>query len=73
MNKYAAMLRRQWEIADPTFVQSLDDPGPAGLTGGGEAPQGPQVHSAPSHGVAVPAHRQAWRQPAPVKETAYER
>ncbi|MGP5364455.1 TnpV protein [Brachybacterium tyrofermentans] len=26
MNKYAAMLRRQWEIADPTFVTSLDDP-----------------------------------------------
>lgn len=26
MNKYAAMLRRQWETADPTFVQSLDDP-----------------------------------------------
>lgn len=26
MNKYAAMLRRQWEIADPRFVTSLDDP-----------------------------------------------
>lgn len=26
MNKYGAMLRRQWEIADPRFVQSLDDP-----------------------------------------------
>ncbi|MGO2821670.1 MAG: TnpV protein [Brachybacterium tyrofermentans] len=26
MNKYAALLRRQWEIADPTFVQSLGDP-----------------------------------------------
>lgn len=26
MNKYAAMLQRQWEIADPRFVQSLDDP-----------------------------------------------
>ena len=26
MNKYGAMLRRQWEIADPKFVQSLNDP-----------------------------------------------
>lgn len=26
MNKYGAMLRRQWEIADPRFVESLDDP-----------------------------------------------
>lgn len=26
MNKYAAMLRQQWEIADPSYVQSLEDP-----------------------------------------------
>jgi hypothetical protein len=26
MNKYGAMLRRQWESADPRFVESLNDP-----------------------------------------------
>lgn len=26
MNKYGTMLRRQWEIANPRFVQSLTDP-----------------------------------------------
>lgn len=26
MNKYGQLLRRQWGIADPRFVESLDDP-----------------------------------------------
>lgn len=26
MNKYGQLMRRQWEIADPRFVESLDDP-----------------------------------------------
>lgn len=51
---------------------TLDDPGPSGPGGGGEGPTAPQVLSGPSHGAAVPAHRQAWRQ-NPSRETAYER
>lgn len=66
------MMAREKALRDPSGP-TLDDPGPASPTGGGEAPESLQVPSATSHGAAVPAHRQAWRQSAHAKETAYDR
>lgn len=67
------MVKREEEPESTPAGPVLDAPEPAGPTGGGEAPTRPQAPSAPSHGTSVPAHRQAWRKPAPARETAYER
>lgn len=67
------MMAREKALKDDPSGPTLDDPGPAAPTGGGEAPESLRVPSTTSHGAAVPAHRQAWRQSAHAKETAYDR
>lgn len=66
------MLAREKAIKEDPSGPTLDDTGPDVPTGGGEGPATPQAPSGPTHGAALPAHRQAWRQ-EPSREPAHER
>ncbi|MDN6301463.1 MAG: methyltransferase domain-containing protein [Brachybacterium sp.] len=58
------MVKREEGAEGDAESPTLDDSGPAEPTSGGEGTKSPQAASEPSQGAAVPAHRQAWRQPA---------